>query len=187
MDFSASHNKLLSEVVGKAAIFVWQIKFFSLVLPDFLYLKSLVQKTEVESLKVKDKNGKFLSLNVLIKLMFKHFPFSKTEQSHIEHARKCRNDLIHFNLMELLYSLDRDQDFLMIGRDQKLKPKENRPLVFSEFSAFCAMGENKKFLRKLNSVFEQAIETIDKRNVKICSEIQKLGNIAVKRNLLPKT
>ena len=182
--FTDSQNKLFHEVVGKAAIFVWQIKLFLLILPSFLWLKSLIQETEKESFKIKDKHGKFLNLNKLIKLMVKHFPFSETEQSRIEYARKCRNDLIHFNLMELLDNLDRDQDLLIIGRGQKYK--ENKTLIVSDLNALYIMVTHRKFVDRLHTIFEQAIEPIDKKSAEINSEIERLGKIASERNLLPK-
>ena len=184
--FTDSQNKLFHEVVGKAAIFEWQIKLFLLVLPSFLWLKSLVQKTEVKSFEIKDKHGKFLNLNVLIKLMFEHFPFSKIEQSHIEHARECRNKLVHYNLVELLESLDHDQDLLIIGRGQK-KYKENKILIISDINAFYIMVTHRKFVDRLHTIFEQAIEPIDKKSAEINSEISRLGKIASEKNLLPKT
>ena len=182
--FTDSQKKLFHEVVGKAAIFEWQIKLFLLILPDYLYVKSLVQKTKTVSLKLRYTNGNFRNLNELIKLMFKHFPFSKTEQSRIEYARECRNKLVHYNLRELLDSLDLNQDLFIIGRGQQYK--KNKIPIISELNAFNIMITRKKFVRRLHTIFEQAIRPIDKKIAKLNSEISRLGKIADKRNLVPK-
>ena len=155
-----------------------------MILPDYLYVKSLVQKTKIESLELRYKNGNFRNLNELITLMFKHFSFSKTEKSRIEYARECRNKLVHYNLMELLDNLDSNQDLFIVSRGQQYK--ENKIPIMSELNAFNVIVTRKKFVCRLHTIFEKAIKPIDKKIAKLNSEISRLGKIADKQNLFPK-
>lgn len=184
-NFTEPQKKLLYEAIGKAAIFEWQIKLFLLILDGVLYLESLIQKTKAKTLEIRNKNGKFQNLSKLVKLMFKHYSFSKEEQSYIEEARKHRNELIHFNLMKLLNSLDQDQELSIIGFCQKRK--ENTTSIFSDLHALNTMVTHEKFINRLHTIFEQAIKPIENKRAEMNLEIERLGKIAHERNLFPKT
>ena len=186
--FNDSQRKLLYEAFGKAAIFEWSIKLFVSVLPSCLYLKSIVENTEIETPKLRNKNGKFRNLNKLTKLMFKHFLFSEKEKSHIEQARCFRNKLLHFNLMELLDKLDSDKKLCIIDLERRYKSNKtmkNKTIILSNLNALNIMVTHKQFVNKLHVIFEQAIKPIEKKAVKMNSEISRLGKIAHEKNLLP--
>ena len=185
--FDKSERKLFYEMAVKATTFEWSVKLFMSVLPSFLYLKSIVEKTKQEHIELRKKNGKFKDLNELIKLMFDHFHFLQGEKSYIEQARCCRNKLFHYNLMELLEKLDTNKEFyfILLRRYKSNETMKNKPLILSELNALHTLITHKRFVNKLNTIFEQAIDPIEEKLITVNSEISRLGKIAHEKNLLP--